>query len=276
MKTPRLKAPAGACDCHMHVYELSRYPLAATATFPPPEASWDDYVRMRESLRLARALIVQATGYGFDNRCALDALARSQGSARMIATLPVETTDAELKRLHEAGVRGVRFMMIPNSGGLMQWDMLAPMARRIADLGWVINLQLDGRELADYAPLLRDLPCRVSIDHNGKFLTPVPVSHQGFQALLGLLDTGNVWVKLSAPYETSKAGPPLYDDVSALASALAAANPDRCLWASNHPHPGRQDIPDNADMLDMLLHWAPDENVRRKILVDNPASLYGF
>ncbi|AOB29982.1 amidohydrolase [Bordetella sp. H567] len=276
MKTPRLKAPAGACDCHMHVYELSRYPLASTATFPPPEASWDDYVRLRDSLGLARALIVQATGYGYDNRCALDALSRSRGSARMIATLPVDTPESELRRLHEAGVRGVRFMMIPNSGGLMRWDMLAPMARRLADLGWVINLQLDGRELADYATLLRDLPCHISIDHNGKFQTPVPVSHPGFQALLGLLDTGKVWVKLSAPYETSVSGPPGYDDVSVLARALVAANPDRCLWASNHPHPGRQDTPDNADMLDMLLHWAPDEAVRRKILVDNPAYLYGF
>ncbi|HTJ98059.1 MAG TPA: amidohydrolase family protein [Bordetella sp.] len=276
MNAPRLQAPEGACDCHMHVYELSRYPLAPTATFPPPQASWDDYMQVRRALGLSRALIVQATGYGYDNRCALDALERSNGTARMIATLPVDTPDAELRRLHDAGVRGVRFMMIPNSGGLMQWDMLAPMARRIADLGWVINLQLDGRELADYAPLLRDLPCRVSIDHNGKFLTPVPVSHASFQALLGLLDAGHVWVKLAAPYETSKSGPPYYDDVSVLARALVAANPDRCLWASNYPHPGRPDRPDNADMLDMLLHWAPDEAVRRQILVNNPADLYGY
>ncbi|ANN79452.1 amidohydrolase family protein [Bordetella flabilis] len=276
MNTPILEAPPGACDCHMHVYELTRYPLAPTATFPPPQASWDDYLQVRQALGLERALIVQATGYGFDNRCALDALAQAQGTARMIATLPVDTPEAELQSLHAAGVRGVRFMMLPNSGGLMQWDMLAPMARRIADLGWVINLQLDGRELADHAARLRDLPCRVSIDHNGKFLTPVPTSHPGFQALLRLLDTGNVWVKLSAPYETSQVGPPRYDDVSALARALASGYPDRCLWASNYPHPGRADRPDNAAMLDMLLHWVPDEASRRKILVDNPAQLYGF
>jgi D-galactarolactone isomerase len=276
MNIPELKAPDGACDCHMHVYELARYPLASTATFAPPQASWDDYLKMRRSLGLTRALIVQATGYGFDNRCALDALARSDGSARMIATLPADTPDAELRSLHAAGVRGVRFMMLPNSGGLMQWDMLAPMARRIADLGWVINLQLDGRDIAQHAALLRDLPCQVSIDHNGKFLTPVPTSHPGFQALLGLLDAGHVWVKLSAPYETSLSGPPRYDDVSTLARALAAAHPDRCLWASNYPHPGRQDVPDNAAMLDMLLHWVPDASARRKILVDNPAALYGF
>lgn len=276
MNTPALRAPAGACDCHIHVYELQRYPLAPTATFGPPQASWDDYLQVRRGLGLSRAVIVQATGYGYDNRCALEALALSQGSARMIATLPADTPMAQLRQLHEAGVRGVRFMMIPNSGGLMRWDDLEPMARRIAELGWVINLQLDGCDLAEYEARLAGLPCQVSIDHNGKFLTPVPVSHPGFQALLRLLDGGHVWVKLSAPYETSQSGPPRYDDVSVLARALAAANPDRCLWASNYPHPGRPDRPDNGDMLDMLLQWAPDEAVRRKILVDNPARLYGF
>ncbi|CAM3579731.1 D-3-phosphoglycerate dehydrogenase [Bordetella sputigena] len=276
MKTPLLKAPAGACDCHIHIYELQRYPLAPTATFGPPQASWSDYLRVRQALGLQRAVIVQATGYGFDNRCALEALNLAQGSARMIATLPVNTPAGELRTLHEAGVRGVRFMMIPNSGGVMQWDDLEPMAERIAGLGWVINLQLDGRELPRYEERLAALPCQLSIDHNGKYLTPVAPSDPGFRALLRLLDRGHVWVKLSAPYETSKSGPPHYDDVGALAAGLAAARPDRCLWASNYPHPGRADAPDNADMLDLLARWAPDEAVRRKILVDNPARLYGF
>ncbi|ANN68617.1 amidohydrolase family protein [Bordetella bronchialis] len=276
MKTPSLKAPAGACDCHIHVYELQRYPLAPTATFGPPQASWDDYLRVRQALGLERAVIVQATGYGFDNRCALEALERARGSARMIATLAADTPLSRLRELHEAGVRGVRFMMIPNSGGVMGWDDLAPMAARIAELGWVINLQLDGRELPACEDRLADLPCQLSIDHNGKYLTPVAPSDASFQSLLRLLDRGHVWVKLSAPYETSRSGPPHYDDVGALAGALAAANPDRCLWASNYPHPGRTDAPDNADMLDLLARWAPDAAVRKKILVDNPARLYGF
>ncbi len=276
MRTPRLKAPAGACDCHIHIYELRRYPLAPTATFGPPQASWNDYLRVRQALGLQRAVIVQATGYGFDNRCALEALSLAQGSARMIATLPVDTPASELRALHEAGVRGVRFMMIPDSGGVMRWDDLEPMADRIAELGWVINLQLDGRELPQYEARLAALPCQLSIDHNGKYLAPVVPSDPSFRALLRLLDRGHVWVKLSAPYETSKSGPPHYDDVGALATALAAANPDRCLWASNYPHPGRADSPDNADMLDLLARWAPDETVQRKILVDNPARLYGF
>ena len=167
-------------------------------------------------------------------------------------------------------------MMVPNSGCILSWDMLVPMAHRIADLGWVMNLQLDGRDLPQYESLLNDLPCRLSIDHNGKFLTPVEPQHPAFQTLLRLLDGGRTWVKLSAPYETSLTGAPDYADVSLLASTLASSHPERCLWASNYPHPGVNPVPDNADMLDLLLKWAPDETTRTRILVDNPAELYGF
>jgi D-galactarolactone isomerase len=276
MKTPQLKAPEGACDCHIHIYDLDRYPIPGSGPFNPPHATWSDYLQTRQALGLSRAVIVQANGYGYDNRCALEALALSQGSARMIATLPLDTTDERLRELHGLGVRGLRFMLVPGGGGMATWDMLAPMARRIADLGWIINLQLDGRDLPQYLSQLNDLPCRLCIDHNGKFLTPVEPSHPGFQALLGLLDQGNTWVKLSAPYETSRIGPPGYDDVSLLARTLADTHPERCLWASNYPHPGRAQPPENADMLDLLLQWAPDAARRQRILVENPAELYGF
>jgi len=276
MKTPELQAPAGACDCHIHVYDMARYPLDGSGPSGPPQTVWNDYLEVREALGLSRAVIVQATGYGYDNRSALDALAQSQGTARMIATLPLDTPDARLRELHELGVRGLRFMMVPGGGGIATWDMLVPMAHRIAELGWVVNLQLDGRDLPQYESMLQGLPCRLSIDHNGKFLTPVPASHPSFQCLLRLLDNGRTWVKLSAPYETSLIGPPGYDDVSVLAHTLAGTHPERCLWASNFPHPGRARPPEHADMLDMLLQWVPDAAQRRRILVENPAELYGF
>ena len=114
------------------------------------------------------------------------------------------------------------------------------------------------------------------IDHNGKFLEPVSTEHPGFKSLLRLIAGGNTWVKLSAPYETSRTGPPRYADVGVLAKALAHAYPERCVWASNWPHPGRNPVPDTADMLDLLLEWADDDATRRRILVDNPAELYGF
>jgi D-galactarolactone isomerase len=265
-----------ACDCHVHIYELERFPLAGTATFGPPQASFSDYAAVQRRLGLSRAILVQPTGYGYDNRCLLDALAQSEGAARGIVVIRPDTPHGELQAMHDAGVRGVRFMMIPGSGGLLAWDDLETVAQRIAEFGWVINLQLDGRELPHYEARLRALPCLLTIDHIGKFLEPVATDHPGFQSLLGLLDAGRTWVKVSAPYETSKVGPPHYDDVSALAQALVTAHPERCLWASNWPHPNRSPLPDDAAMLDLLSLWAPQAAVRRTLLVDNPGRLYGF
>ena len=132
------------------------------------------------------------------------------------------------------------------------------------------------RELPHHAATLGRLPVPLVIDHNGKFLEPVSTEHPGFKSLLRLIAGGNTWAKLSAPYETSRTGPPRYADVGVLAKALAHAYPERCVWASNWPHPGRNPVPDTADMLDLLLEWADDDATRRRILVDNPAALYGF
>jgi D-galactarolactone isomerase len=188
--------------------------------------------------------------------------------------VPADVADAELERLTHAGVRGARFHMLP--GGMLGWDVLQPLAARIAAFGWHVQLQLDGRELPQHEAALARLPVPLVIDHNGKFLDPVAVDHPGFKTLLRLLAGGNTWVKLSAPYETSREGPPHYEDVGALAKALVRAHAERCLWASNWPHPGREPRPDSAALLDLLLTWANDEATRRRILVDNPAALYGF
>lgn len=276
MSEPSAGMLEGACDCHVHIYELERYPLASTSTYGPPQASWHDYAAVQKHLHLTRAILVQPTGYGYDNRCLLDALELSGGVARGIVVIRPDTPMNELQAMHDAGVRGVRFMMIPGSGGVLAWDDLEVVASRVAEFGWVINLQLDGRDFAQYEARLHALPCLLTIDHIGKFLEPVATDHPGFRSLLKLLDAGRTWVKLSAPYETSKIGPPHYDDVSNLARALVEAHPERCLWASNWPHPGRKPVPDDADMLALLSHWAPDSAVRRKILVDNPEKLYGF
>jgi D-galactarolactone isomerase len=183
-------------------------------------------------------------------------------------------TEGELQRLSSAGVRGARFHLLP--GGMLTWDALAPLAARIARFGWHVQLQLDGRELPRYEAALAQLPVPLVIDHNGKFLEPVAIDHPGFRTLLRLIAAGNTWVKLSAPYETSRLGPPHYADVGALARALVRANPGRCVWASNWPHPGRDPRPDSAALLELLHEWAPDEATRQRILVDNPAALYGF
>ncbi|MEO7761171.1 MAG: amidohydrolase family protein [Casimicrobiaceae bacterium] len=265
--------PVGACDCHMHIYD-DRFPLVPQAVFKPPNAPVSDYLAMRNSLGLSRVVVVQPNGYGFDNRCTLQATVKLGSSARAIVVIHPDTADEELERLTRAGVRGVRHFLLP--GGTLGWDTLEKMATRIANFGWHIQLQLDGRQLPEYEAALARLPARLVIDHNGKFLEPVATSHPGFISLRRLLQSGNTWVKLSAPYETSRIGPPRYDDVGAIATALVEANPERCLWASNWPHPGQARLPDNANLLKLLEEWAGDTATRDQILVANPAILYGF
>lgn len=264
---------ADACDCHVHVYEPG-YPLAPTATFQPPPAPASAYREVQRALGLSRVVVVQPTGYGFDNRCTLAAIAALGPGARGIAVIPPETPEDELQRLHAAGVRGVRYMML--AGGALSWESLARTAARIAPLGWNINLQLDGRDLPQHEDPLRQLPCRLVIDHVAKFLGPVTPADEPFTSLRRLLDGGRCWIKLSAPYESSRSGPPAYADVGALVRELAHAYPDRSLWASNWPHPNVVPTPADATLLDWARGLMGGEAAQHRILVGNPAALYGF
>jgi D-galactarolactone isomerase len=271
-----MTTPALACDCHVHVYDPA-YPLAATATFTPPVATVQSLMAMHQALGLSRAVVVQPTAYGFDNACTLAAVAAldSAGHAgRAVVVVDASADEANLQSMHAAGARGVRFMML--AGGVLPWDALAPVAARIQPLGWHINLQLNGCELPQFADRLARLPVPLVIDHLGKFLPPPAASAPAFRALRTLLDGGRCWVKLSAPYESSQSGGPAYADVSALATQLARDYPERCLWASNWPHPNRQPVPDNAAMLGLLHQWAPTDAAVQRILVANPQVFYGF
>jgi D-galactarolactone isomerase len=273
---PKLVAPPGACDTHMHIYD-HRFPLAPTATFDPPDALVPAYLAMRKRLGVERNVVVQPTAYGRDNRCTLEAMAAIGPSARGIVVVDETTPDAELERMTKAGVCGVRFHML--AGAALPWDLLERMAARTREFGWHVQLQLDGRELPEREPLIRKVLGTLVIDHVGKFLEPVTTDHPGFRVLLNLIENGRTYVKLSAPYEVSKVGAPNYDDIGALAKALVRAAPDRMLWATNWPHPTpitASAKPDDAVLLDMLLDWIPDETTRRKALVDNPSRLYGF
>jgi len=271
---PPARAPA--CDCHIHIYDLARHPIAQADAVSPPDAPWAAYRRLQATLGLERCVIVQPMGYGFDNRCTLEAVEAADGAAVAIAALRPGAPRAELHDLDARGVRGVRFMLVPNSGAIMTWDMLPGIANEIASLGWTINLQLDGRELPRHEALLMNLPCALVIDHVGKFLEPVDPGHASAQSLYRLLDTGRAWVKLSAMYETSRSGPPWYDDVGLLAKRLAHAYTERCLWASNWPHPAQRRRPDDRNLLALLDRWAPSSQARDRILRDNPQALYRF
>ena len=191
----------GACDTHMHVYE-DAYPLALTATFKPPHAPASAYRAVQRELGLARTVVIQPTGYGFDNRCTLAALAALGPEARAVVVVAPEAAPAELQSLHDLGARGVRYMMLP--GGVLPWSGLERTAAAIAPLGWHIDLQLDGRELPLHEAMLRRLPCRLVIDHVGRFMGPVAPDGEPLRALCRLLDTGSCWIKRRPAFSRSR------------------------------------------------------------------------
>lgn len=270
---PKLKVPPGACDTHMHFYD-ARFPTAPTALSTQPDATPEDYRKVRQLLGLQRVVVVQPSSYGADNRATMEGVAAFGADARAVVVVERDAPDAELRRLAEAGAVGLRFFLF--GGRYYDWPDLERMAGRAADHGWHLQLQFDGRTMPEHEARLRALPCEIVIDHNARFVEPVPVGHPAMLALLRLLDTGRCWIKCSAMYDTSKLGPPLYQDVAPIARALIRHAPERCLWASNWPHPGRDPKPDDAMLLDTLLDYAPDDATRRMMLVDNPAKLYRF
>jgi D-galactarolactone isomerase len=271
---PRLPVPPGTCDTHMHLY-ADRYPRAAGTKPPPAGADVAAYRVVMARLGLQRVVVVQPSAYGTDNACTLDAVAELGDCARAVVVVTPTTSEAELARLHAAGARGARFFMM--AGAPQGWDALAPVAARIAPLGWHVQLQFDGTELPAREAAIRALPCAVVIDHIGRFHPPVPPERQPVRALLRLLESGRVWLKASAPYNSSLSGPPGYADVTAIARAAIGTAPDRVVWASNWPHPNPPAYPiDEAELLDLLGHWAPDDATRRRILSENPATLYGW
>lgn len=258
----------------MHIYD-PRFRPAKDAPHAEPPHTAAEYLEVRRRLGLERVVVVQPTQYGTDNSCTLQAM-KDLGNARGIAVLDDTVTDAELERLTRGGMRGVRFRMWDRPE--LPWAILPTMSARLGAIGWHIQFQMDSSHLTEREALLKSLPSAVVIEHIGKFNEPVGIDHPGFKALLRLVDTGRFWVKLSGAYMTSKSGPPLYADVGVTAKALVKHAPERLVWASNWPHPMRfrnGDV-DDAEQLDVLLDWAPDEKVRNSILADNPAQLYGF
>lgn len=273
-RRPRLVVPSNACDTHVHFFDR-RFPEATTATKATPPDVWiDDYRAVQDRLGTRRVVVVQPTTYGLDNSCQVEGVAGLGKDARLVVVVDETATDAELNRLKDHGACGTRFFML--SGGAVPWTALAPVAARIAPLGWHIELQMNGRDLPGRLALLRSLPVPVVIDHIGRFMDPVGIDDPSFITLLKLMETGRFWVKLSAPYVNSRSGAPRFDDVGTLARELVRRFPERMVWASNWPHPGQANHPDEADLLDLLLDWVDSAETRHRILVDNPADLYGF
>jgi len=272
--------PAGACDCHIHVFGPAvRYPFAAGRAYTPPEASFESYrTLVLERLGLGRIVLVQPSVYGTDNRAMLDAMANAGNgggpAVRGVAAIGGEE-ESELAVLNAAGVRGVRVnRLFPGSEEIDDLDQLAA---RIAPYGWHLQLLIDVAEDPGAVERLARLPVPVVINHLGHMPATLGRDHPGFRALLGLLRDGRAWAKLSAPYRLSAQDEPPYDDVRPLAEAILAAAPDRVVWGSDWPHPALSKPPPRPEnLLDPLFDWIGDEDLRHRILVDNPARLYGF
>jgi D-galactarolactone isomerase len=271
---PRLKTPAGTCDTHMHFYSRA-YP-ALPGTLNPPDATIEDYVQVKQWLGIDRTIVVQPNAYGDDNRATMAGVKALGANARGVVVVKPGVADKELERLTNNGARGIRFMNL--LGGTLTFEHMNEMAARVRPFGWSAIVQLDGSTLPEHKTQLCRLPMDYVIDHCGKFLEPVAPDHEAFQTLLRLVDTGRCWVKISGAYEFSKSGGPNYEDVARLMRALIRHAPDRMIWGTNWPHALAEKVgyPNDAALLDLLLDWAPEEAVRRQILVDNPAKLYGF
>ena len=276
-RKPSFAPPPGACDAHCHVFgPAPRFPYAEGRAYTPPDAPVENFRRLQDVLGLERAVIVQATCHGTDNAAALDAIAGSDGRYRGVAIVDDSFTEADFETLHDGGVRGVRFSYARHLSGPPDFSQVERVAQKIAPLGWHVVLYLEAEDVAANARTLAALPLPVVIDHMGRVKTADGVEQKPFQLLLELLRGEDFWVKICGAERISSAGPP-YTDAIPFAQALIEAAPGRILWGTDWPHPNIEgEMPNDGDLLDLLARHAPDAAVRNRILVDNPARLYGF
>jgi D-galactarolactone isomerase len=267
---PHTPTPVNAADCHIHIYDPRFAPVVTRVT----HATVGDYRLLQKRLGLSRVVIVQPRNYGVDNDPTLDAIGQlGIDNARGVGVLRPDVTDAELNRLHAGGIRGLRFTVGDPATAVVSVDMIEPMAKRIAHLGWHLQFNMPQEQIVANGDLLGRLPTPVVFDHLGH----VPsTDHPAWGVIMGLIQQGKAWVKISGAYMNSEVGPPHYPEATRIAQAYVKAAPERLVWGSDWPHPSPKIKPDDAGLFDLLCVWAPDESTRHRILVTNPETLYGF
>lgn len=275
-KSPRTRLPVGTIDTHFHVFGPEpQYPYAPGRTYTPPDAGLAAYEHLAGTIGIARAVIVQPSVYGTDNRRTLDAMRESALEMRAVAVIDKAASDLELAALDAKGVRGVRINLVFNPQE--SFGMAARIADMVRDLGWHLQFLADVSQLPDLARAIEALRVPVVFDHLGHVPTGRGIQDPGFQNLLALLRGSLAWVKLSGAYRSTVTPRPPYRDVMPFAAALIATNPDRVLWGSDWPHPSIPvAMPNDGDLVDMMMDWVPDEALRRKLFVANAEELYGF
>jgi 2-pyrone-4,6-dicarboxylate lactonase len=279
---PIIATPRNACDTHCHVFgPAAQFPYAPERSYTPPDAPLAKYLAMLDTLGCDRGVLVQGSAHGRDNAAMLDALERQPERLRGVAVADRDTAAATFGTWDALGVRGLRFNhffrdgQLHYRGGVPLEDakILSPVLR---DLGWHLQLWIDVKDLPATIPILKEIGLPVVIDHMGRTDAQAGVTAPGFQALLRLLGEGGCWVKLSGAHRVSQAAPD-YPDAKPLHEALVAANPDQCVWGSDWPHPRIEgQMPNAGHLLDLFNEWTPDDAIRRRILVANPAKLYDF
>lgn len=274
---PAFTPPPGAVDAHCHVFGPGDvFPYAPERKYTPCDAPKEKLWELRDFLGLERNVIVQATCHGADNRALVDALRHSNGRARGVATVKQDVSDAELRELDAAGVRGVRFNFVKRLVDTTPPETLRAIAERIQPLGWHIVIYFEAQDLPELYDFFTSLPTTVVVDHMGRPDVTKPVDGPEFELFLQLLrEHRNFWSKVSCPERLSKSGPDAYEDVVPFARRVVESFPDRVLWGTDWPHPNmKSHMPDDGKLVDFIPRIARTPELQRKLLVDNPLSLY--
>ncbi len=273
---PAYQPPAGAVDAHCHVFGPGDvFPYAPERKYTPCDASKEQLFALRDFLGFDKNVIVQASCHGRDNAALIDALKTAGEKARGIAVVRPDIEEAELRDMHEAGVRGVRFNFVKRLVDATPKEVFLGIADKIAKLGWHIVVYFEAPDLADLTPFVKQLPTTIVVDHMGRPDVTKGVDHPDFQRFVDLLgENENIWTKVSCPERLTVAGPP-YDDVVPYARHLVDSFPDRVLWGTDWPHPNmKSHMPDDGHLVDQIPKIAVDQEKRQALLVDNPMRLY--
>jgi len=275
--TPALSVPANACDCHLHIYD-ARFAQTADAAALQALATVTEYRLLQKRLGTTRAVVVTPRNYGVENDVTLDAIAQlGSKSTRGVAVLRSDVTDATLSALHAGGIRGVRFSLYTPKNAAASFEMVEPLAKRVAKLGWHLQLHWTADQIVEHEAMLKRLPTQIVFDHMTRLPQPLGIEHPAVKIVEHLLAQERTWIKLSGAYLDSQVGEAgQFLDIDPVARHWIDTAPQQLVWGSDWPHPTEANKPNDANMMDMLTRWTSDRSVIEQILVSNPAALYGF
>jgi predicted TIM-barrel fold metal-dependent hydrolase len=277
VNVPVLPIPLKACDCHLHIYD-ARFAQSVDAAALQDLATVNEYRLLQKRLGTERAVIVTPRSYGVNNDVTLDAIAQlGIDRTRGVAVLRSDVSDTTLKALDAGGIRGVRFSLYTPKHAAASFEMVEPLAARIASLGWHLQLHWTADQIVEHQAMLKRLPTPIVLDHMTRLPQPLGLKHPAVKIVEHLLAQGRTWIKLSGAYLDSQVGEAGdFLDIDAVARHWIATAPDRLVWGSDWPHPTETIKPNDANMLDMLARWTTERSVIEQILVNNPSELYGF